>query len=144
MNKVEQAVSCFKDGFNCAQAIFSVYGQEYGLDPKTALKIACGFGAGMGCMAETCGAVTGAFMVIGLKYGRTDILDISAKESTYQRVRDFTEKFRSRNGSIVCSKLLGVDISTKEGMKSAKEVNTHNTSCPKFIKDAAEILEEIL
>ena len=121
MNKVEQAVSCFKEGFNCAQAICSAYSQEYGLDQKTALKVSCGFGAGMGCMAETCGAVTGAYMVIGLKYGRSDILDLSAKEKTYILVREFSDKFKSRNGSIVCKELLGVDISTTEGMKAAKQ-----------------------
>lgn len=144
MSKVEQAVSCFKEGFNCAQAICSTYGQEYGLDQKTALKAACGFGAGMGCMAETCGAVTGAYMIIGLKYGRSDIFDLPAKEKTYKLVREFSEKFKSRNGSVVCKELLGMDISTAEGMKAAKEKKTFETCCPKFVKDAAEIIEEVL
>ncbi len=144
MNKIEQAVSCFKEGFNCAQAVFSIYSKEYGLDQKVALKVSCGFGAGMGCMAETCGAVTGAYMVIGLKYGRSDILDLLAKEKTYKFVREFSEKFKSRNGSVVCKELLGVDISTTEGMKVAKQKNIHDTCCPKFVKDAVEIIEEML
>ena len=95
-------------------------------------------------MAETCGAVTGAYMVIGLKYGRSDIFDLSAKEKTYKLVREFSEKFKSRNGSIVCRELLGVDISTVEGMKAAKQKNIHGTCCQKYVKDAAEIIEEIL
>ena len=98
----------------------------------------------MGCMAETCGAVTGAFMVIGLKYGRSDILDLSAKEKTYKLVREFSKRFKSRNGSIVCKELLGIDISTKRGMAAAHKKNIHGTCCLKFVKDAAEILEEIL
>lgn len=144
MSKVEQALSCFKEGFNCAQAICSVYGQDYGLDRKTALKVSCGFGAGMGCMADTCGAVTGAYMVIGAKYGRSDIADVPAKEKTYKLVREFSDKFKSRNGSTICKELLGIDMSTPEGMKAAQQKNIHGAVCPKFVKDAAEILEQIL
>jgi C_GCAxxG_C_C family probable redox protein len=144
MNKVEQAASCFKEGFNCAQAVFSIYSQEYGLDQKVALKASCGFGAGMGCMAETCGAVTGAYMVIGLKHGRSDILDLAAKEKTYKLVREFSDKFKSKNSSIICKELLGIDISTTEGMKAAQQKNIHGTCCPKYVKDAIEILEEVL
>ena len=144
MTKVEQAVSCFKDTFNCSQAVLSAYGQEFGLDGKVALKISCGFGAGMGCMGETCGAVTGAFMVIGLKHGRSEISDGPAKDRTYKLVREFSDKFKGRNGSIVCKELLGFDISTPEGMKEAKRKNIHEACCPKFVKDAAEIVGELL
>ena len=70
--KSEQAVRKFGKGFNCSQAVLSVYAEEFGLCRETALKIACGFGGGMGRMALTCGVVTGAFMVIGLKYGNVD------------------------------------------------------------------------
>ena len=144
MTKVEQAVSCFKDTFNCSQAVLSAYAQEFGLDRRSALKISCGFGAGMGCMGETCGAVTGAFMVIGLKHGRNEIPDVSAKDKTYALVREFSDKFKARNGSIVCKELLGLDMSTPEGMKEAKRRNVHGTCCSKFVKDAAEIIGEIL
>jgi len=67
--KLEQAVNIFKEGSNCSQAVISVYAEDFGLSRKMALKIAQVFGAGMGQMAQTCGAVTGAFMVLGLKYG---------------------------------------------------------------------------
>ena len=144
MKKTDQAVSCFKDTFNCSQAVFFPYAQELGLDKKAALKVSCGFGAGMGCMGETCGAVTGAFMVIGLKHGRAEIADVQAKEKTYKLVREFVEKFKLRNGSIVCKELLGFDISTQEGMREAKQKNIHATLCPKFVKDAAEIVEEMI
>ena len=65
-SKVNDAVACFNNGFNCAQAIFTAYCDELGLDEETALKIACGFGAGMGRLQETCGAVSGAYLAIGL------------------------------------------------------------------------------
>jgi len=87
--------------------------------------------------------VTGAFMVIGLKHGRSEILDGPAKEKTYKLVREFTEKFKAQNGSVVCRELLGFDIGAAEGMKEAKQKNIHSNVCPKFIKDAVEIIEGI-
>jgi C_GCAxxG_C_C family probable redox protein len=144
MSKAEQAVSCFKEGFGCAPAILSTYASDFGLDRELALKLACGFGAGMGRMCETCGAVTGAFMVIGLKYGKSVAEDNQAREKTYELVREFADRFKARNLSIVCRDLLGCDIGTPEGMKIAKEKGLTGTLCPKFIRDAVEILEEIL
>jgi len=141
--KVEQAVFLFKQGFNCSQAILAVYGEQFGLKHKTALKLACGFGGGMR-MAETCGAVTGAFMVIGLKHGAITTEDKSAKQETYELVKEFAKKFKSRNGSVICKELLGCDISTPEGIKIAQENNLFSSLCPKMVQDAAEIIEEMM
>ncbi|MCX6000010.1 MAG: C-GCAxxG-C-C family protein, partial [Chloroflexi bacterium] len=115
MGNVERAVSCFKEGFNCSQAVLSAYGPKLGLDAEKALRVSGAFGAGMGRMAETCGAVTGAFMVIGLKYGKTRADDNQTREKAYRLVREFTDQFKSRHRSIVCRELLGCDISTPEG-----------------------------
>jgi C_GCAxxG_C_C family probable redox protein len=144
MNKVERAVSCFNDGFSCSQAVLSTYGAQFGLDRDRALKVAGAFGGGMGHMGETCGAVTGALMVIGLKYGQTRVEDKEPKKKTYRLVKEFVEKFSVRNGSINCTELLGCDLSTPDGMQRANEQNLFTTRCPKFVQDAAEILEELL
>lgn len=144
MNRVERAVSCFKEGFSCSQALLSTYGAQFGLNREMALKVSGSFGGGMGRMGETCGAVTGAFMVIGLKYGKTRVEDEQTKEKAYNLAKEFVDKFKSRNGSIVCRELLGCDISTPEGMKLAKEKNLITTLCPKLVQDAAEIIEQIL
>lgn len=144
MDRVERAVSCFKEGFSCSQAILSSYGEQFGLNRELALKVSGAFGGGMARMGETCGAVTGAFMVIGLKYGKTKVEDEQAKERAYSLVREFVDRFKSRNGSIVCRELLGCDISTPEGSDLAKEKNLFATLCPKFVQDAAEIIEQIL
>ncbi|UCD85357.1 MAG: C_GCAxxG_C_C family protein, partial [Deltaproteobacteria bacterium] len=80
MSKVKSAVSCFKEGFSCSQVLLSTYGTDFGLDRETALKVAGAFGGGMGRMGEVCGAVTGAFMVIGLKHGMVKGEDNKAKE----------------------------------------------------------------
>ncbi|MEW6607871.1 MAG: C-GCAxxG-C-C family protein [bacterium] len=144
MDKVESTVSCFKEGFSCSQALLSTYGVDFGLNREMALKVSGAFGGGMGRMGEICGAVTGAFMVIGLKYGKTRVEDEQTKEKTYSLVREFVDKFKSRNRSIACRELLGCEISTPEGMKIAKEKNLIATLCPKFVQDASEIIEQIL
>ena len=144
MSRVELAVSCFKEGFSCPQAILSTYGTQFGLRREIALKIAGAFGGGMGRMGETCGAVTGAFMVIGLKYGRTIAEDMQSYYKTNKLVKEFVERFKSRNGSIVCRELLGCDLSTLQGIHIIRKNKLHETLCAKFVQDAAEIIEQIL
>ncbi len=142
--KSEQASRKFRMGFNCSQAVLSVYAEEFGLCRETALKIACGFGGGMGRMALTCGAVTGAFMVIGLKYGNVDANEKEIKEKTYGLVREFARRFEKRNGSSICRELLGCDISGPEGLRNAKDNGLFASVCPGLVQDAIGILEEML
>ena len=144
MSRVELTVSCFREGFSCSQAILSTYGTQFGLNREIALKVAEAFGGGMCHMGETCGAVTGAFMVMGLKYGRTIAGDKQSQDKTTSLVNEFVNRFKSRNVSIVCKELLGCDLSTPEGTSMAKEKNLFATICPKFVQDAAEIIEQIL
>jgi len=144
MNKIDEAMSCFMNGFNCSQSILSTYCSKFGLDPKIALKLSTGFGSGMGGLAKICGAVTGSFMVIGLKHGRENIEDIEAKERTYDKVQDFVKQFENIYGSIICKELIGYDISTLEGKKLAQDQNLFKEKCPKFVQEAAKILEHIL
>lgn len=144
MSDIERAVSSFKEGFSCSQAILSTYARQSGLDRETALKISTAFGGGMARMGKTCGAVTGAFMVIGLKNGKINSDDEIAKEKTYSLAREFVSRFTSLNGSIECIKLLGFDINTPEGRQLANEKNLFTTLCPKLVQNAAEILEQIL
>jgi C_GCAxxG_C_C family probable redox protein len=141
--KVEIAVSFFNQGFNCSQSILASYCEQFGFEREKALKIASGFGGGMGAMAQTCGAVTGAFMVLGLKHGSTYASDRQAKLNTYKLIREFTEKFKARNGSIICKDLLGCDISTEQGYRIAKEKDLFSSRCPEFVRDAAEIIEQM-
>ena len=69
MSRVERAVRRFAEGFNCSQAILSAYAEHFGLEEETAMKVAAGFGGGMGRLGRTCGAVTGAFMETRLTRG---------------------------------------------------------------------------
>ena len=141
--QVEQAVEKFKSGFNCSQAVFGSYSEQLDLDRQTALKVATGFGGGMR-MSETCGAVTGAFMVLGLKYGNATAENTQAKEKTYEKIQEFTKRFKVRSGSVTCKDLLDCDISTSEGMQKALDSGLFASICPKMVQTAAEILEEML
>jgi C_GCAxxG_C_C family probable redox protein len=143
MNHSDSAAAVFSQGLSCSQAVFSVYAGEYGLDKDAASKIASGFGGGMGRMGQTCGAVTGAYMVIGLKYGAATG-DREAKEKTYRAIREFAEQFKAKHGALVCKDLLGCDISTPEGFGEMKKLGLHEKVCTKLVRDACEILDELL
>ena len=83
-------------------------------------------------------------MVVGLKYGNKSVADKEAKENTYAKTTEVLKQFQERNHSILCKELIGCDLSTPEGMKSAKDRRIHETICLGFVKDASEILETIL
>ena len=139
----KQTLACFKEGFNCTQAILSTYGPQFGLDRESAVRIARAFGSGMG-MGETCGAVTGALMVIGLKHAGLKGRSLFSKDRTEDIAREFVARFKARNGTTECRELLGCDVSSFGGLKTAKKEKHFKKRCPKFVQDAAEILEEIL
>lgn len=143
MSNADEAVALFQQGYSCSQAVLAAHAAELGLDRDTALKVAAGFGGGIGRMAETCGVVTGAIMVLGLRHGSARAEDRTAKEKTYERVREFVARFKARHGSSSCRELLGCDLSTPEGFRRVQDQHLTATLCPKFVQSAAEILEEL-
>ncbi|MBI5384675.1 MAG: C_GCAxxG_C_C family protein [Verrucomicrobia bacterium] len=144
MTPAEDAVALFKQGFNCSQAVLAAFAGRLGLDREAALKIAAGFGGGIGRMAATCGAVSGAVMVLGLRHGGVDAGNREAKEQLYALVREFTVQFQARHGATQCRDLLGYDLSTAEGAQQVKEQKLTATVCPEFVRTAAEIVEGML
>ena len=143
MSKTEAAMALHGSGCNCAQCVLCVFAPELGMEEETAMRVATGFGAGMGRMAATCGAVTGAFMVLGLFHGMRRAGEPAAKETTYERVLEFSRRFRQKHSTLTCRDLLGVDVGTEEGMKAAREGKLFATLCSGFIRDAVEILESM-
>jgi C_GCAxxG_C_C family probable redox protein len=144
MSKAENASATFVKGFNCAQAVLSSFGEEFGLDPVMAYRVAAAFGGGMGHMGDTCGAVTGAFMVIGLKYGLTVADGSQSHWEAFSAVQEFVQEFKSRNGSIVCREILGVDINNRAKFRDAMKQGIPQKICPKLVRDAVEIAEGLL
>ncbi len=141
---IEKAISSFRGDFNCAQSILSSFATQYGLDRNTALRLSTGFGGGMTRLQNTCGAVSGAFMVIGLRYGMGIMDDTEAKEKTYQIIREFSNRFQEIHGSIICKELLGCDINTPEGKSYYERNDFFEKKCFQYVKDSAMILEDIL
>jgi C_GCAxxG_C_C family probable redox protein len=144
MNKTDIAESIFNNNFNCAQAVLLSFSSRYGLNDETAYKISCGFGGGMARLQNTCGAVTGAIMVLGLEYGMSRKEDGHLKEKTYGLVQEFTKEFEKRNKTTSCRELLGCDLRTEAGQEVFKKNKLHRNICLKCVKDSVEILENLL
>jgi len=107
----QRAKELFLQGHNCSQAVIAAFCEELDLDFETALKLSSSFGAGMGRLREVCGAVSGMFMIAGMKYGYTDPKDNKAKAEHYKLVQELAEQFKKSNGSIVCRELLSMNES---------------------------------
>jgi len=142
--KIKNAIDRFDEGFSCSQAVFSAFAETLGIGLETALKISQPFGGGVAQRGETCGAVAGAFLAIGLKYGRSKAEDIQAKEKTYEITKLFIQRFESAHDSILCRELLGYDISNPEEYDQAKREEAFKRLCPKYVETAAKILLDLI
>ena len=132
MTRSEKAAQTFKEGFSCSQAVFSAFSEGLGLERDKALRIGQPFGGGIAQQGGICGAVSGAFLVIGLKHGRTNADDDAAKMKTYALVEAFMDRFQSAHGSTVCRELLGVDISTPAGLEEGEDKGLFDSFCRTF------------
>ncbi len=142
-NCPEHAVSRFLKSMNCSQAVLETYAPALGMSVKTARRIAAPLAGGMG-MGSECGAVTGALLVIGLKYGKTRDEDAAADAATFKRVAQLVKEFKARHGHLGCSELLGVNMGDPEGIKEAEQKGLFTKQCPAYVRSAAEILEKVL
>ena len=143
--KIEVAAEKFQAGYNCAQSVLYAYSDELNLEKETALKLACGLGAGMARSGEVCGAVTGGILVIGLKYGRGERDDRSITEQTYQKTQELMASFEQRHDSCVCRELLqGCDLKTAEGQQRFKEHDLWHKVCLPCVQSVVDVLEGIV
>jgi C_GCAxxG_C_C family probable redox protein len=128
---------------NCAQTVLTTFCEELGLDRSLAMRVAWAFGGGMEQSGGTCGAVTGAYMVLGLALKRSgDYMKDRVK--MHSALAEFRKRFKKLHGSLSCTELTGFDLSIpEEGMK-AHDKNVFSDVCPKLVRDAAKILEDIL
>ncbi|MGN0688057.1 MAG: C-GCAxxG-C-C family protein [Oscillospiraceae bacterium] len=143
MNKADKALELFSNNFNCSQAVFTAFAPDFGIDEELALKIATSFGGGAR-NGEICGAVSGALMVLGLKYGHYQSDNYEQKSRAYAIAVEYTKRFKEQNGSIVCRDLLGYDLTKPDEMACIKEKNLFKEICPRMVKCAVEVLESVL
>lgn len=141
----EEVLEQFEEGYDCAQVVFHYWAERLGLDGKIAYKISTGFGAGM-LQGETCGAVIGAYMALGLKYGACEQGEEGEDRKVASIIKDvqFREKLLEKYSSTMCRELLEADFSTPEGSKKIREQKLMTTFCPKLVADVLDILDEIM
>ncbi len=140
-DNVVGAVSNLLEGYTCSEAILGAYASALGLPRETAVKISGGFGGGM-AQGKTCGAVTGAYMVLGLKYASGKPGGGYSRDRTYQLVQEFAHRFRERRGTTECRELLrenGVDMTRSNLSEELRKSGL----CVEMVRDAAEIIESI-
>jgi len=145
MNKSDQAKTVMLEHhLNCSQSVLSTFCEDFGLDRNLGLKIAMGFGGGMARTGKTCGAVTGAYMVLGLSQRINEHNSRESIERTYKLIYDFNKRFKALHGSLDCKKLINQNLKTAEERASAHDKGIFTTVCPNLVRDAAKILESLL
>jgi len=142
-DKPGKAVKLFFKSMNCSQAVLEVFASSFGMEAVTARKIAAAFAGGMGRGSE-CGAVTGALMVIGMRYGKNKAKDAKADEKTFAKGAEFIKEFKARHLQVKCSALLGINMGTPEGVKKAEQMGYFTSRCPNYVSSSVEILEKLL
>ena len=146
MNRIKKTVDLQKNGgLNCSQAILTVFGEQFGMDAETARMLGRPWGGGMGHLAETCGYLTGAILVLAQAYNLDD--ERTARKEVFQAVREMFSRFEKKRGTTSCRELLGADMSTKGGLEKIKEEQLVKQICcgdGGIGQDVAEILEEML
>ncbi len=131
-SREEQAIAFHNKGFNCAQSVACAFADQTGLDEQTLFRITEGLGLGMGCMEGTCGAISAACVLSGLKCSTGNTEHPSSKAVSYKSSRACMEAFQEQNGSVICRELKGVD--TGRPLRA----------CPDCIRDAVRIIEKNL
>jgi C_GCAxxG_C_C family probable redox protein len=128
---------------NCAQSVITSFSEEFGLDNDLALKVARAFGGGMGQSKGTCGAVTGAYMALGLALQPSgDYMKDRAEMAAI--MAEFNRRFKTLHGSLNCTELCGYDLSIPEEAAEARQKNVFASTCPGLVRDASKIVEDLL
>ncbi|HPG92329.1 MAG TPA: C-GCAxxG-C-C family protein [Clostridia bacterium] len=141
----KKALENFKKGYNCAQSVTLAFADKLNVDSDTALKISSSFGGGVGRMREICGALSGAYIVMGMLNGYSDPIDDETKTNLYISVQSFAEKFKKENGSLLCRDLLGVQYEPISPIPEKRtEKYYHNRSCEKFVGHSAKLLADYI
>lgn len=144
-SKAKRAQELFLAGYNCAQAVFGAFCEDYGIDFETGMRLTSSMGGGMGRLREVCGAVSSMFLIDGLAEGYSDPADRQGKTDHYARIQALAQAFKEANGSIICRDLLGAQAGADTHVPEKRTAEYYQKrSCPDLVYSAAEILEEHL
>lgn len=139
----EEIKELFQEGIDCSQVVTGEFADRMRVDRDIARKMSASFGGGMMC-GETCGAVTGALMVIGMVYGHAVEGDQEQKAVMSAKAAEFKRMFAEKYPSCMCRELLGHDISKPGEMEKVLEKGLMFDFCPEVVRDTIEILEKML
>ena len=146
LSHADRAEALFREGYNCAQAVFAAFCDVTGTDEKTALMLSSPFGGGMGRMREVCGTVSGMFMALGLLYGYDNGDAKEKKAELYANVRALADRFRAENGgTIICRELLPKAMQGGNGEPAPRTEEFYRARpCVRYVRSAAELLDEFI
>ncbi len=144
MQRVEQAVRMFNDGYSCAQALLGSFGPGMGMDRDQALRIAAPLGSGLSRTDGICGAAGGAILVLGLAAGHTNPDDKIGQERIRTLTQRFLDLYTERKGSTMCTDILGHDLTRQGVAERVKDEGLNKPVCPDAVRTAGEILLELL
>ncbi len=145
MDHAKEAQRLFREGYNCAQAVFCAFCDETGLSIDAAARLSSSFGGGMGRLREVCGAVSGALMALGQIRGYSDPTDPALKAAHYRAVQELARRFREREASIVCRDLLkGIPVLPGDVPEARTPDFYTRRPCLRLIGEAAAILDDML
>jgi C_GCAxxG_C_C family probable redox protein len=137
---VSNAQDLFDEGYACSQSVLLAFADHFDLDKTTAKRISSTFGGGMGRLRETCGAVTGGFMVLGLAFGNEKPNDMETKLDSYKKVRELNKLVVDIHGTSNCRQLL-IKHASEQQVKDRKH---HKLICRQVVGDATGLVFEIL
>ena len=144
-NKTQQVVERFRNGYNCAQSVLSTFADDLEMPVNLSLKLASPFGSGIAYLQDTCGAVTGSLMAIGLKFGKGENDTEEKKTHAYKVSQQFIAEFKKIHGTTCCRQLMnGYDMSSPEGMAEIMKDDLFRINCVRYIRDAVTITEKLL
>ncbi|QEN09400.1 C_GCAxxG_C_C family protein [Oceanispirochaeta crateris] len=137
----DRAIDLHKQGFNSAQSVLGAFHEKLGIDEKTAIALAAGFGAGIGTMQKTCGALTGALMVLGCRYYDSDSV-FESKQLLFEETQKILLAFNEKFGSTECFSLLKIDFHKPGGLQKVREKRLFETHCQAYIRESCRLLKE--
>lgn len=143
MNKQQTASQHFSSGLNCAQSVLLAFLDELGINEEQAIRFASGFGGGIAKNGHVCGAVSGAVMVIGMKFADGNSSE-EANAATYAKLAEFLEKFRKEHKTIMCRDIIdGLDLNNPADREEWKKRNLHDEICLPVVQTAVKLTETL-
>lgn len=142
--RAARAKALFNEGFNCCQATLIAFDDLTGLDRETSVKLASGFGGGIGRLREVCGTFTGVCMALGMIAGNKDPNDAESKKEEYATIQRLAAKFAEDNGSIICRELLGLEKKSDPTPDKRTSEYYRKRPCSELCAYAAQLLEDAL